>query len=530
MSNIQKMEMPYKHLVAKKNDASKPYFMIAELIDNSISSWKDNNKKEKLEIFIIIDEQEKEIIVDDNAWGMDEAGLEDSMRLNKEKAGNSLNMFGVGMKNAAFWFGSDIYVETCNGNGSWKTEISTSKIEDLNQTIQWQVVPITRKNRGTRVKISNVYDDKRMSDLVFEQMVQVLQMKYQNYLSEGVDITIDIYKNNGSSKHRVLSKIKIKAQTIPESKKDDFINALKDSFHGKVINNLKDLETKTISLVRAGKPLKFKYKVPFLHEGKRKNIEFELGIQDESNKKNGGFKNYYGLMTLQDNRAINIPPISALDFTNNYTRTNAKRIFGKAELGNIFKPDNNKQEFNFGVYKDDLEGLIKQIGSELELVADAVQNIVGVASKSKAGNSTQSLSKIQNALTSKSEIPWEVLGNGSSFNIKLSEGEPIKIIIEEISITDKNSKDYFISAEQMDDSNDREYKIKFNINHPIWKPLSDSTSNNIDTKIVTYPLVAIIGVSSLGIKSKVISDVLGNDYDPEDIISIVNAISKVIIK
>ncbi len=531
MSNVQKMEMPYKHLVAKKNDSSKPYFMLAELLDNSISSWKKNGKKGELQVDVYLDETEKEIIVDDNAFGMSEAEIEDSMRLNKEKEGNSLNMFGVGMKNSAFWFGSDIYVETNNGDGAWKTNIATSKITNLNDTIQWRVVPSERQDRGTKVTIGNWYDDKRLSDLEFEQVVSVLQMKYQNYISEGVKVEITLFKKNGASIKRNLSKVKIKAQKIPEEKKQEFLISLNDEFDGVNLKYLKDLKERTIKKVNEGKSLKYKYDIPFLIEGQRKNITFIFGVQDESNKKNkDGFKNFYGLITLQDGRAINMPPISALDFTNDYTRTNAKRLFGWAELGHIFKPDNNKQEFNFGMHREDLLGMIKEIGSELELVADVVQNIVGVASKSKAGNSAQSLSKIQNALTSKSDLNWQVEKDGSDFEIKVSDGEPIRIKIKEISIENKDAKNYFVHAEQVGKKSDNEYLVQFNINHPIWKPLSDGSGNNIDTKIVTYPLVAIIGIASLGIKSKIISEVLGKEFDADDILSIINFISQVIIK
>ncbi len=528
MGKSNRMEMPYKHFAGKKNDTSKPYYMLSELIDNSISSWKDNNKEGVLSIAINIDDTTQQITVDDTAFGMSEDGLSESMKLNKEKAGNKLNMFGVGMKNSAFWFGKDLHVETNNGQGAWQTDISLSKVMDLNKTIEWVVRESNREKRGTKVTISHVYKDRTLSKDDFEVLLNVLQIKYQNYIEEGVKINISWFKNDGSAKHKKLNKLKIKAQIIPDNKIQEFINGIDKYFEKSILKYAKDLKERTIKLVKNKKRLIYNYEIPFVMDGQRKTFKIKVGIQDESNKGNPeGFKAYYGLTTLQDNRAINMPPLSAIDFTNDYTRRNAKRIFGIAELGHIFKPDNNKQEFNFGTHKDRFYGLIKDIGSEIELVADIVQDLVGTATKSKSGNQKQSISKIENALITKSGLDWSVNTNGTNFNLSIGKGEEVKIIIKEKSIENKNDQNYFINAEEI---GEKEYQITYNVNHPIWKPLSDGSGTNIDTKIVTYPLVAIIGISSLGIKDRIISEILGNDFDENDVLSIINYISQVVIK
>ncbi len=528
MTKLNRMEMPYKHFAAKKSDTSKPYFMISELIDNSIGSWNDNGRNGDLKIDISFDDTLNRITVVDNAFGMNEHELSESMTLNKEKAGDSLNMFGVGMKNAAFWFGEDLIVETNNGEGSWRTDISLSKIKDLSKTIEWTVTKFDRENRGTKVIIDNVH--RILTNTEFEEMANVIRIKYQDYMKKGVQISIVRYLNNGGSKHPRMNSFNIKTQVIPENKKEEFLKQIETYFEGKILKYFKDLKEKTIELVEGNKPLKFKNKIDFLHEGKRKKIEISVGIQDETNKLNpGGFKAYYGLVTMQGGRAINLPPISALDFTNDYIRTNAKRLYGNVELGHIFKPDNNKQEFNFGEHKDDVYGMFRTIGSEIEIVADIVQDIIGVSTKAKSGNIKSSAKKIENALSSKSSLDWKINTEGADFTIQVDNGKKAKIVIKEISIEDQNNINYFINAEK-DGQVDNTYIIRYNVNHPIWKPLTEESGNNIDTKIVTYPLVAIIGVSSLGIKGNIISDLLGEDYDETDILSILNFISKVIIK
>ncbi len=532
--NKQRMEMPYKHLIAKKNNTSKAYYMLAELIDNSIGSWKDNGGEENgepLMIEVTIDQKEKEISVLDDAYGMNETELEDSIRLNKEKEGNSLNMFGVGLKNSAFWFGEDLLIETNNGKTSLETSIFTSLVEDKNSTIEWEVIKGKKKLRGTKVTISNIYKGRLINDTDFKQICNIFEIKYLNFISKGVNIEINLLKKNGGEINRSLDKVNILPQTIPDLKKDDFLESLKDRFEKEETRHIKDLYEKTIKLVKNNKPLVYKIDVPFKVEGKKEIIKFTFGIQDESNKQNNdGFKNYYGLTTLQDNRAINMPPDTALPLTNDYIRTNAKRLYGWAELGHIFRPDNNKQEFNFGEYKDSFHGLLIEIGKELELVADVVQNIVGTSSKSRRGNNKSSVSKIQNALSSKSDIAWNVDTEGSDLKLKIDDGKEISIEIIEVSIEDKESEDYFINASQVGKKSDNKFEIKFNINHPIWKPLADSSGNNIDTKIVTYPLVAIIGISTLGIREKIITDILGKEFNSKDMQTIINFISQVIIK
>lgn len=531
--SVQRMEMPYKHLIAKKNNNSKPHFMLAELVDNSISSWKTNGSKGDLNIEIIIDEVENVIIVEDDAFGMSREKLSESIKLNKESEGNNLNMFGVGMKNAAFWFAEDLTIKTNDGNESSETLVHTSKVEDKNSTIEWDTVESDWPNRGTIVTLSNVYKDKRLSKEDFETVAKIFEIKYANFIKnginkKGININMKRYMKNGGEQNIKLKEVKIIAQTIPLDKKEKFLEQLDKAFENgvplKYIKNLKEIVTK---LINDEKQLKFKVKIPFSHEGKRKNIDFLFGIQDESNKKNeNGFKMYYGLTTLQDNRAINMPPDSALDLSRDYIRTNGKRLFGFAELGHLFRPDNNKQEFNFGEYKSDFLGMLKEIGSELEIVADVVQDVVGVRTKSNKGQTKASANKIQNAIAAKSPLIWDVSTEGSNVTLKVDDGRELQIKIIEVSIEDVESKEYFINAEKIDDGN---LEIKFNINHPIWKPLSGETGNNIDTKIVTYPLVAIIGVSSISIKEKVISDILGTDFDANDMLSILNYISKVMI-
>jgi HSP90 family molecular chaperone len=56
----------------------------------------------KLSINIFLNFRSREITIEDNAYGMSKEELEDSIKLNNEKTGNVLNMFGVGLKNAAF--------------------------------------------------------------------------------------------------------------------------------------------------------------------------------------------------------------------------------------------------------------------------------------------------------------------------------------------------------------------------------------------------------------------------------------------
>ena len=95
---------------------------LSEFIDNSIQSYLDNRdsiqtidkKNQKLKVKISIDSKKKEIIILDNAGGINKDNFQKAIKMdvNAKHKKSSLSKFGVGMKTAAVWFSSTWEIET----------------------------------------------------------------------------------------------------------------------------------------------------------------------------------------------------------------------------------------------------------------------------------------------------------------------------------------------------------------------------------------------------------------------------------
>ncbi len=538
-SKKRMMQVKYEFLVSKKNSASKDYYMLAELIDNSIGSWLENGKKENLEVKIIIDSGKSSIVVDDNAGGMNEKELSDSIDLNNEKEGNKLNMFGVGMKNAAFWFAQDLIIHTnCTNQkeGGLITKVETSKVLDHSKPIEWEVKKKHKIGKGTIVTLNNVYSEKMIKERNLESLTSTLSLKYMKYLDDGVKISFT-FKNKDSSENQpiILDKVKIKNQVIKKEHANIFLKSFEKFYSNRPIKYLKNLKKDVIKKVENEQELVFNYKIKpsFEIDGKKPNFNFVFGILDDSyahKGTDGGFRKFAGLTTFQNDRAINMPPKTHIKMTKDYTRRNAKRIYGLVEMGEIFRPDNNKQNFNFKGFKDEFKDMILDIGLELETIADAINATIASKGKVSVGmNKDSHRNKLQNTISSKSDLNWEIGISDALVTISKKGMKPYKLKIIEISSDEKGSEDYFINADKAGDNEDVDFVITYNINHPIWKPLSNDNENKINTKTVTYPLVALMGLSSLEVRESLISKYLGKEIDKEDIFKIMQAAAKVVV-
>jgi hypothetical protein len=82
---LQHMITPYINLYGMKNENSKPYYMIAEFIDNSLSSWVENKMTSDLKIDVYHNYNNGILRISDNAFGMDKQQLGNSIQLYDEK-------------------------------------------------------------------------------------------------------------------------------------------------------------------------------------------------------------------------------------------------------------------------------------------------------------------------------------------------------------------------------------------------------------------------------------------------------------
>ena len=83
---------------------------LAEFVDNAIQSFKDkykainqnNNSEAKLKVTISINSEKKEIIIEDNAAGINRSNMQKAIRLglrqDESHRPESLSVYGIGMK------------------------------------------------------------------------------------------------------------------------------------------------------------------------------------------------------------------------------------------------------------------------------------------------------------------------------------------------------------------------------------------------------------------------------------------------
>lgn len=123
----------------------KPWYALAEYVDNSIESYLTNRKRlpsnTKLRVSIEIDHHDKIIVVRDNAAGISEAEIPRAFRpAEPPNDASGLSQFGMGMKSASCWF-----------SPIWEVR-STAIGEDVERRIRFDIAQII-ENRLEELEI-----------------------------------------------------------------------------------------------------------------------------------------------------------------------------------------------------------------------------------------------------------------------------------------------------------------------------------------------------------------------------------------
>lgn len=191
----------YHDYLKLKDVNTKPFLMLAELIDNSISSFDKeygDHWQEQLQIKININfsGDEKNIFgmsiisgssieVTDNAFGMDRNTLISAVKLNRKiKSTSKMNVHGRGLKQCAFFFGVDLTVMTTNQkNESNIVKLKTTEQTNVDEPIFINPEKDILRTRGTTILIENIHEDKVFSKSTAEKIITALQFRYIKYLA-----------------------------------------------------------------------------------------------------------------------------------------------------------------------------------------------------------------------------------------------------------------------------------------------------------------------------------------------------------
>ena len=140
-----------------QRESYRPETAIAEFVDNSTASYYQNKKdiekifpNYKLIIKIKYNQVKKNLIIEDNAWGMDIETFKDALTIGKKpKIQGGRNEYGMGLKKAASWFGKNWSVKT-KSYGLVSSYLSEIDIEEL---------VLTKSNEVTVTEVPEDYDE-----------------------------------------------------------------------------------------------------------------------------------------------------------------------------------------------------------------------------------------------------------------------------------------------------------------------------------------------------------------------------------
>lgn len=189
---------------------------IAELVDNSVASFRDNKHIKDKSITLLFDAENKRVIIRDTAGGIAPNKWNNVIRLMESDIEKSkrlgLNEFGMGLKTSGFWLGDKITVISKH-----KSEESGRKVvmdiskHELDQNINVIVSddylksPFFIKDTGTVIVIAGV--EKAMAaSFLKNEVVNFFSSKYRNDISDGLQIRMILNEKIKESQYLDLAK------------------------------------------------------------------------------------------------------------------------------------------------------------------------------------------------------------------------------------------------------------------------------------------------------------------------------------
>jgi hypothetical protein len=181
----------------------KPWYAIAEFVDNSTQNYYDHKEELQaayrrehpnnyLKIEIDYDDENRALLISDNAHGMEIEELQRAIVLDKPPINRSGRCeFGMGLKTAACWFGAT-WTITTKKLGSTRELTARVHVPDLvkhhSETIRVIETPADKDRHYTHIKIEGLY--KPIKGRTFERIYDQLGSMYRVDLRSG---DIEIY-------------------------------------------------------------------------------------------------------------------------------------------------------------------------------------------------------------------------------------------------------------------------------------------------------------------------------------------------
>lgn len=196
------LELGTEAIRAYRRMSYQAWYALAEFVDNSTQSYFNNravldgafaSADERLEVSITYDRQNGVLRIVDNAMGMDEAELQQAVRIGippAETGGRS--EYGMGLKTAACWFG-DEWTLTTKKLGSDSELSITVNVDDVasgNTDLGLSTVPKDPSQHYTIVEITDL--NRKLNGWAVKNTKDYLSAMYDRDLAAGIlDLRFD---------------------------------------------------------------------------------------------------------------------------------------------------------------------------------------------------------------------------------------------------------------------------------------------------------------------------------------------------
>jgi putative uncharacterized protein MYPE9830 len=452
----------------------KPWYAIAEFVDNSTQSFY-NNEKELLEsniknvtVKIQYDFEQNILTIIDDAYGMEMSDFARAVKVDSPpESKDGRNEFGMGLKTAASWFGNVWTVESTQfgSKNKYYTEVNIQELREKQlNTIDIISVDCQPEEHYTIITIKDItkkIDGSRTKG----KIIQLLESMYRRDLNSGkVNIWFNDIPLHFDEYGCLKFRDKVWRKELDFSFDFDgqkhhvtgFVGILANGGFGKAGFAL----FRRGRVVVGGEEQNYKPEIIF-HQAQSPishKLFGELDLNDfPVNQAKDGFVWDDGLEIVFDEALKE----QIQDYINIAKMTNKERA--------------KEEEFS----EQSSDNVQKQVETFANAISDSNTSDFSDNIDNNSSTTSDELVQYEEYLKSTNNEDEKIVGTKRNYQININEVVKKNFIIEWAIGTKK----YWIKAEESE--NDNEMNVTININHPFFKPYS----NNEDFKVVLEKFV-----------------------------------------
>lgn len=452
----------------------KPWYAIAEFVDNSTQSFY-NNEKELLEsniknvtVKIQYDFEQNILTIIDDAYGMEMSDFARAVKVDSPpESKDGRNEFGMGLKTAASWFGNVWTVESTQfgSKNKYYTEVNIQELREKQlNTIDIISVDCQPEEHYTIITIKDItkkIDGSRTKG----KIIQLLESMYRRDLNSGkVNIWFNDIPLHFDEYGCLKFRDKVWRKELDFSFDFDgqkhhvtgFVGILANGGFGKAGFAL----FRRGRVVVGGEEQNYKPEIIF-HQAQSPishKLFGELDLNDfPVNQAKDGFVWDDGLEIVFDEALKE----QIQDYINIAKMTNKERA--------------KEEEFS----EQSSDNVQKQVETFANAISDSNTSDFSDNIDNNSSTTSDELVQYEEYLKSTNNEDEKIVGTKRNYQININEIVKKNFIVEWAIGTKK----YWIKAEESE--NDNEMNVTININHPFFKPYS----NNEDFKVVLEKFV-----------------------------------------